>query len=114
MQDLTPAVCTKDEERRQICQSSVACALRTRRTVGVERLDHVGVLLLDRPALELQRRRELVAGGLPVGVEDAEPLDPLRTAEVRVRSLDTARDLFDDHPVAGELRERAIAGERRR
>ena len=45
--------------------------------VRVERVDLGGVLRVDRLALELHRRRQLVAARLPVDRQDREPLDLL-------------------------------------
>src|SRR3712207_9097878 len=53
---------------------------------GVEPLDLVLVLLLDRLALELHRRRELVAAGLPVALDDVELLDLLDRKSTRLNS----------------------------
>ena len=39
--------------------------------LGVDLVDHVGVLRGDRLALELHRRRQLVAARQPVAVEHA-------------------------------------------
>src|SRR5581483_10780 len=45
------------------------------RTLGVHRVDLRRVLLRDRLALQLHRRRELVARGQPVALDDVELLD---------------------------------------
>ena len=50
----------------------------------VHRLDLRGVLLGDRLALELHRRRQLVATGQPVAPDDRELLDLLDAGELRV------------------------------
>src|SRR5262245_3839384 len=61
--------------------------------LGVERLDLGGVFLGDWLALQLHRRRQLVAAGQPVRLDDPEPLDLLDPAQMRVRLLDRALDL---------------------
>ena len=53
-------------------------------SVPVHRLDLGGVLLGDRLALELHRRRQLVAAGQPVARDDREPLDLLDARELGV------------------------------
>src|SRR4051812_37255708 len=55
---------------------------------GVQRFDLLRVLLVDRLALELHGRRQLVAAGLPVGREDLELLDLLDACEVLVGAVD--------------------------
>src|SRR6266576_6016696 len=58
----------------------------------VERLDLLGVLLVDRLALELHRRGQLVAAGLPLLRQDLELLDLLDPGELGVRLVDRGLD----------------------
>src|SRR4051794_24249290 len=61
---------------------------RATRLLRVELLDLVGVLLVDRLALELHRRRQLVAARLPVHRQDLEALDLLDPGELLVGRVD--------------------------
>src|ERR1700758_2492607 len=51
-------------------------------SLRVQRLDLVVVLLVDRLALELHRRRQLVAAGLPIARDEVELLDLLDPGEL--------------------------------
>src|SRR4051794_27586015 len=50
----------------------------------VHRVDRGGVLLLDRPPLELHRRRQLLAARQPVAAHEREALDLLDARQPRV------------------------------
>ena len=65
---------------------------RRRASARVQRLDLLRVLLRDRLALELHRRRQLVAAGRPLGVEHGVALDLLDRRELRVGGLDRLGD----------------------
>src|SRR5439155_3158954 len=62
-------------------------ALHDRRS-GVHGLDFLGVLAVDRLALELHRRRQLVAARLPVARDDVELLDLFDPRELGVGRVD--------------------------
>src|SRR5919112_1040621 len=50
----------------------------------VERVDLLGVLLVDGGALDLARERQLVAAGLPLALDDREPLELLDARQAGV------------------------------
>src|SRR5581483_1789244 len=85
---------------------SAAAASASRRvstpSARVHRLDRIGVLRRDRPALELHRRRQLVAAGEPVALDDRELLDLLDPREMRVGLIDGGLHSLDHLRVAGE------------
>src|SRR4051794_8690562 len=67
----------------------------------VEGLDAIGVLRRDRLALELHRRRQLVAAGLPLLGEQREALDLLDARELLVGAVDRRGDAGLDARVGG-------------
>src|ERR687895_346215 len=75
------------------------------RSGRVEGFDLGFVLLGDRAALELHRRRQLLAPRLPVGREDPELLDLLDPGELRVGLLYPGPDRFDHRLLLGQLLE---------
>src|SRR4051794_41284711 len=81
---------------------------RKRALLRVEVLDLVRVLLVDRLALELHRRRELVTARLPVGREDLELLDLLDARQVLVGPVDAFLNGGDHLLVGCELLERVV------
>src|SRR5205823_843841 len=91
----SPGRASTSSSPRRSRTSPADAASRGGRDAGplVKRVDRRRVLPLDRAPLELEGGRELVARGLPGGVEDAEPLDLLRPAEPRIRAVDRGRDL---------------------
>jgi hypothetical protein len=62
----------------------------------VQRVDLRGVLLVDRLALELHRRGELVAAREPVALDDVELLDLLDPSEALIGILDAGGDRLAD------------------
>src|SRR5215211_651182 len=83
--------------------------LRRTRSVVVEGVDLVRVLLDDGLALELHRRRELVTPGFPVHGEDLELLHLLHAGELLVGLIEAVLDLGDELLVLGE-RLQVVAG----
>src|SRR4051812_17131338 len=81
---------------------------RRRRLPGVERLDRLAVLLGDRLALELHRRRQLIAARQPVALDDDELLDLLDPRELRVGRVDALLDLLAHLVVVRERLERRV------
>src|SRR4051794_670602 len=73
----------------------------------VQRRDLLLVLLGDRLALELHRRRELVAARLPVALDEVELLDLLDPGEALVRRVDALLDRGADLLVARQVSELA-------
>src|SRR5204862_1310372 len=71
----------------------------------VKRVDLFRVLLGDRLALELHRRRQLIAAGLPVDREDLEALHLLDAGELLVSCVEALLDLGEQLLVVGEGRE---------
>jgi hypothetical protein len=78
--------------------------------VRVERLDLLGVLLVDRLALQLHRRGQLVAARLPVALQDRELLDLLDSGHLRVRLVDRGLNRLGDLLLPGQILNR-LAGE---
>src|SRR5919204_1455913 len=74
----------------------------------VHRLDLGRVLLADRLALELHRRRQLVAAREPVARQDRELLDLLDARELDVGGLDALADGGEHALVGGERLERDV------
>ena len=82
----------------------------------VESLDLGLVLAVDRPPLELHGRRQLVAAGLPLVLDDREPLDLLHPREMRIGLVDRRGNRLSNPLVAGErgdrpVRQRVLLGE---
>src|SRR2546423_15723090 len=63
--------------------------------IAVHRLDLSAVLGVDHPPLELQRRRQLLGLGRPLGRQDCEALELLHPRKVAVRLLQRAPHLAD-------------------
>src|SRR3954467_11655787 len=78
-------------------------------SAAVQRRDLLGVLLGDRPALELHRRRHLVAAGQPVAPHDVEALDLLHARQLGVGGVDAGLDGIAHRGFHGELLQRADA-----
>src|ERR1700754_2437448 len=55
--------------------------------LAVEAVDHICVLGVDDPALELERRCQLLGLGGPLGGQELERLHLLRPGEVSVRAV---------------------------
>src|SRR5829696_6395350 len=91
--------CRRRSRRRLRISSSIGSAL-------VERLDLLGVLLVDRLALQLHRRRQLVAARLPLLGEDRELLDLLHAGELLVRLVDGGLNFLAGLVLRGELLDR--------
>src|SRR3954470_22665741 len=88
-------------------------------SAAVQRRDLLGVLLGDRPALELHRRGHLVAAGQPVAAHDVEALDLLHAGELRVGGVGAGLDGIAHRWLLGEVLQRPhaeplLSGPRRR
>src|SRR4051794_32101751 len=83
-------------------------ASRVTRLLRVQLLDLVGVLLVDRLALELHRRRQLVATRLPVHRQDLEPLDLLDARQLLVGRVDALLHGVDHRLLARERLRRVV------
>src|SRR3954454_5559103 len=70
---------------------------------AVQPSDLLGVLLGDRLALELHRRRELVAARLPVALDEGELLDLLHAGKALVARVDGLLHRSEDLLVACEV-----------
>src|SRR5205085_5039875 len=80
----------------------LAVSPRSRISRAVELRDLLLVLLLDRLALQLHRRRELVAAWLPLGREDLELLDLLDARHLVIGRVDLLLHRLDDLLVRGD------------
>src|SRR5215210_7299685 len=80
---------------------------RPARHSRVHALDLGGVLLADRLALELHRRRQLVAARQPVAGHDREPLDLLDARQLLVAAVDRLLHRGPDRVLACQLGQRA-------
>src|SRR5436190_8962828 len=67
---------------------------------AVQRVYRLGVLVGDRPALELHSRGQLVAAGEPLLVEEREPFDLLDAGQRGVRAVDLLLHAREDAGVA--------------
>src|SRR4051794_25722138 len=82
---------------------SPTCRLTGAPLLRVQLLDLRLVLLVDRLALELHRRRQLVAARLPIRREDLELLDLLDAREVLIGAVDPLLHRVDHLLVAGQV-----------
>src|SRR4051794_34233700 len=98
-----PTAVRTGERRTGTCHPEPGAA-----SAGVQRLDLPLVLLADRLALELHRRRQLVAARRPVAPDDREPLDLLHPRELRVARVHGALDLLAHRVVAGQRLQRRV------